>query len=179
MKTKTSSSRAVSRRGFFGASAATYAGMLSGGGGLFQALVARDAHARTTSASRCRGPGYGALSAAGPDLMLPPGFRCAVVSEENQMMTDGFPAPKAMDGMSAFALPNGNIRLIRNHEDREDVSRVRPRPAGSTSTNAGILASRLETHFGPRAAAYDTWATGGCTSLEVEPRGQRRLVDQH
>ncbi|HMJ56864.1 MAG TPA: alkaline phosphatase PhoX [Polyangiaceae bacterium] len=167
----------VSRRGFFGASAAAYAG-IAGGGGLFQALVARDAFARGGGV-RQRGAGYGSLEPAGSDLLLPPGFRYAVVSEEGQIMNDGFPVPKAMDGMSAFSLPNGNIRLIRNHEDREDVSRVRPRPADSTSTNAGILSQMLATHFGPRAAAYDAWATGGCTSLELEPRGHRRLVGQH
>jgi uncharacterized protein len=167
---------AVSRRGFFGASAAAY-GMM-GAGGLFQALVARDAHARAGGV-RQRGAGYGVLEPVGSDLMLAPGFRYVVISEEGQMMNDGFPVPKAMDGMAAFALPNGNIRLIRNHEDREDVSRVRPRPAGSTSPNAGILNHVLATHFGPRAAAYDPWATGGCTSLELEPRGLRRLIDQH
>jgi uncharacterized protein len=178
MKPKTSGSRGVSRRGFFGASTALYGSVLAGGG-LFQALVARDAFAKATGARRGRGPGYGPLSPEGTDLMLPPGFRYAVISEEGQPMSDGFPVPKAMDGMAAFALPNGNIRLIRNHEDREDVSRVRPRPTGSTSTNAGILAARLSTDFGPRAAAYDPWATGGCTSLEVEPNGRRRLVSQH
>ena len=32
-------------------------------------------------------------------------------------MEDGFPTPKAMDGMATFAAPNGNIILVRNHED--------------------------------------------------------------
>ncbi len=172
------SNTSISRRGLLRASLASSAGLL-GGGTLLQATVARNAFAAPARALRRRGTGYGALTVAGAELMLPPGFRYAVISEEGEPMSDGFPTPKAMDGMAAFALPNGNIRLIRNHEDREDVTRVRPRPAGSASTNAGILSSRLGTHYGPRAAAYDAWATGGCTSLEVEPRGQRRLVDEH
>ncbi|HUR56074.1 MAG TPA: hypothetical protein VM029_00085, partial [Opitutaceae bacterium] len=79
----------VSRRGFFGASAAVYGGVV-GGAGLFQALVARDAFAQGGGPRR-RGPGYGNLEPAGLDLLLPPGFRYAVVSEEGQIMNDGFP----------------------------------------------------------------------------------------
>ena len=94
-------------------------------------------------------------------------------------MDDGFPTPKAMDGMAAFPGPNGNIVLVRNHEDGQAGNTLRPRPAGSTSTSAGILAHRLETHYGPRAFAFDAYAAGGTTTLEVEPHGQRRLVSQH
>lgn len=32
-------------------------------------------------------------------------------------MDDGFPAPKAMNGMGTFPLVNGNLMMIRNHED--------------------------------------------------------------
>ncbi len=91
-------------------------------------------------------------------------------------MEDGFPTPKAMDGMATFAAPNGNIILVRNQEDGQAGNTLRPRPAGSTSTSAGILNGRLETHYGPRAFAYDEFAAGGTTTLEVEPHGQRRLV---
>jgi secreted PhoX family phosphatase len=56
---------------------------------------------------------------------------------------------------------------------------LRPRPPGSTSTSAGILANRLELDYGPRAFAYDEFAVGGTTTLEVEPHGQRNLVRQH
>ena len=94
-------------------------------------------------------------------------------------MTDGFPTPKAMDGMAAFPLPNGNVLLIRNHEDNQAPATLRPRPPGSTSTTAGILNSRLDTHYGPRAFAYDAYAGGGTTTLEVEPHGQRALVSEY
>jgi secreted PhoX family phosphatase len=84
-----------------------------------------------------------------------------------------------MDGMGAFPLRNGNVLLIRNHEDNEDPNRLRPRPAVSTSTSAGILNHTLETDFGPRAFAYDAWAGGGTTTLEVETHGKRRVISQH
>ena len=62
--------------------------------------------------------------------------------------------------------------------DRRATRCVRDRP-GSTSTSAGILADRLETHYGPRAFAYDEYAVGGTTTLIVEPHGQRQLVSQY
>ena len=76
-------------------------------------------------------------------------------------MDDGFPTPKAMDGMATFPLPNGNVLLVRNHEDGQAGNTLRPRPPGSTSTSAGILNDRLDTHYGPRAFAFDTYAAGG------------------
>jgi hypothetical protein len=168
----TSPSSRVGRREFLARSAAAGAAGAVGGG-LFQSLVARAALA--SSGSRGRGEGYGRLRPAGDELALPPGFQYAVISTEGDLMDDGFPVPKAMDGMAAFRLRNGNTLLIRNHEDSEAGSRLRPRPAGSTSTSAGILHDTLETHYGPRAHAYDAYAGGGTTSLEVEPHGRRRV----
>jgi hypothetical protein len=162
----------LGRRGFFGAAG----GLAALAGGAFGPLVARQARAAAGGATS--GYGYGPLVPVGDDLALPRGFVYVVVSEEGQTMDDGFPVPKAMDGMCALPLPNGNIRLIRNHEDREDVRRLRPRAATSNSTNEGILNARLATHFGPRAHAYDAYGAGGTTSLEVNPR-TRRLVGQH
>ena len=138
--------------------------------------------ARADAAARGRSrivPAYGHLIPAGNELALPTGFQYSVVSFEGDMMNDGFPVPKAMDGTGAFPLPNGNILLIRNHEDSEPASRLRPRPAGSTSTSAGILNRYLNTDFGPRAAAYDAYTAGGTTSIEVEPGGKRRKVKEH
>jgi hypothetical protein len=69
--------------------------------------------------------------------------------------------PNAFDGMAAFALPNGNVRLIRNHEmvDRPENGR----PIGSPF--------------------YDTKCSGGTTSLEVRITGSApdlrvELVDE-
>jgi secreted PhoX family phosphatase len=165
-----------SRREFLASSAAaSTAGALSGG--LFQALVARAALASPAELGRCEG--YGPLRAAGEELALPSGFQYAVLSTEGDPMDDGFPVPKAMDGMAAFPLANGNVLLIRNHEDSETGARLRPRPPGSTSSTAGILNGILNTHYGPRDFAYDTYAGGGTVSLEVEPRGRRRRVSEH
>jgi uncharacterized protein len=166
----------LNRRQFFARSAVA-AGAASVSGGLFDALLARSAFAGAPNG--LRGIGYGPLRPAGEDLALPVGFQYRVISNEGDPMQDGFPTPKAMDGMAAFAAPNGNILLVRNHEDGQAGNTLRPRPTGSTSTSAGILSHRLETHYGPRAFAFDTYAAGGTSTLEVEPHGQRALVSQH
>jgi secreted PhoX family phosphatase len=98
-------SNRFSRRSFFKRSAITGVATLSGG--LFQALVSRSALA--SDDRRHHGPGYGPLSPAGDELALPPGFHYSIVSTEGDMMEDGYPVPKAMDGMAAFQLRNGNI----------------------------------------------------------------------
>ena len=153
----------LNRRQFFARSAVA-AGATSIGGGLFDALVARSAYAGEPQGRA--GVGYGPLRPAGEDLALPAGFQYRVISNEGDPMDDGFPTPKAMDGMAAFPGPNGNIVLVRNHEDGQSGIALRPRPPGSTSTSAGILAHRLETHYGPRAFAYDEFAVGGTTTLD-------------
>jgi secreted PhoX family phosphatase len=97
-------------------------------------------------ASRGEG-GYGPIAPAGPELALPAGFTYAVLSTAGAPMSDGNPTPNAFDGMAAFRLPNGNVRLIRNHENRNNP-----------------LTARVK---GDAARAYDAKAGGGCTSLEV------------
>ena len=176
----------LNRRQFVARSAmAAGAGAL--GGGLFDALVARSAYAGDPNGHGAqddrrghgRAAGYGPLHVAGDDLALPEGFHYRVVCNEGDPMDDGFPTPKAMDGMATFPLLNGNVLLVRNHEDSQAPNTLRPRPNGSTSTSAGILSHRLGTHYGPRAFAFDSYAVGGTTTLEVEPHGKRRLVRDH
>ena len=168
---------ALNRREFFARSALGASATAVGVGGL-NGLVARAAYGGTPPGSG-NDVGYGPLRPAGDDLALPPGFQYRVISNEGDQMDDDFPTPKAMDGMATFPGPNGNILLVRNHEDNQAGAVLRPRPAGSTSTSAGILNSVLDTDYGPRAFAYDAYAGGGTTTLEVEPRGQRRLVRQY
>ena len=92
--------------------------------------------------------GYGALVAAGEELSLPAGFAYTVISTSGQPMSDGRPTPNAFDGMAAFALPGGKVRLIRNHENRDTP-----------------LTATLK---GDRTLAYDPKA-GGCTvTLDVQ-----------
>ena len=160
---------AVSRRSFFQSPIALASGLF--GGLVERARAANDGR-------RMASEGYGPVRPAGDYLALPPGFECSLVSYEGEMMDDGFPVPLAMDGMATFPLTNGNILLVRNHEDSEAGNRFRPRPAVTTSTTAGMLVPVLETHYGPRRFAYDAYAGGGTTSIEWDPR-QRRRVREH
>ncbi|MCC6317101.1 MAG: DUF839 domain-containing protein [Gemmatimonadaceae bacterium] len=102
--------------------------------------------------------GYGPLQVAGPELALPQGFSYTVISRAGQPMSDGRQTPNAFDGMATFALPNGNVRLIRNHENRD------------SSPNAKLK--------GDVATAWDPKGGGGTTSLEVriDADGQCTLV---
>ncbi len=102
--------------------------------------------------------GYGPLVQSGPELALPEGFTYTLLSRNGAPMSDGSPTPGAFDGMAAFALPNGNVRLIRNHENRD---------------LPGIAVVK-----GNAATAYDSRAGGGTTSLEVRiaATGEPKLV---
>jgi hypothetical protein len=105
--------------------------------------------------------GYGPIAPA-PDLRdgvnrisLPAGFQYRSFGVAGDIMSDGNPTPLAHDGMTALLLPNGNTRLIRNHEDRNVPGQ------GSV--------------FGDPTKKYDPLAGGGCVSLEVNP-ATRTLV---
>jgi uncharacterized protein len=109
--------------------------------------------------------GYGPLvrSEDCPEFLVPSGFRCIRLSTTKSPSTvnPSLIVPSAVDGMGSFALPNGNVRLIRNHEVVDDAERARP--------------------IG--AQPYDAKAGGGTTSLEVEIRAEGtsldvRLVDE-
>ncbi|MEX2583718.1 MAG: alkaline phosphatase PhoX [Gemmatimonadota bacterium] len=136
----------LNRRGFLLSAAVlggTFAPSLRG-------LVAYGAAARPQSASRPwvdANEGYGPLVVAGPELALPEGFQYMKLGVEGSLMSDGVSTPRAHDGMAAFPMPNGNIRLIRNHEDRDAPANAR-------------LRGRPET-------AYDRLGGGGTTSLEI------------
>ncbi len=103
-------------------------------------------------------PGYGPLRAVGDELALPASFGYALFGVEGEPMSDGRPTPRAHDGMAAFPLPNGNVRLLRNHEDRDPAE--------------------LATLRGDPERAYDRAAGGAVTSLEVaiDADGAPRLV---
>ncbi len=144
----------MSRREFLATGAGAGIGMLA-----LQGLVARGAMAVPSKGRKKAGKGdggYGPLSPAGPELALPAGFQYVMFGVEESTMSDGNPTPKGHDGMAAFALPNGNVRLIRNHEDRDNA------------LNATVN--------GDPSTAYDSKGGGGTTSLEVRPGGNRDLV---
>ncbi|HEY2949726.1 MAG TPA: alkaline phosphatase PhoX [Micromonosporaceae bacterium] len=83
-------------------------------------------------------------------LWLPEGFayRSFHDTEDPIVLEDGTRLPGRHDGMGAFAGPNGNVLLVRNHELNN------PGPA-----------------FGP-GTPYDPMAQGGTTTVEVTPFGE-------
>ena len=95
--------------------------------------------------------GYGDLNVDPdcPELLIPPGFRCVKLSETLQpsKANPSFIVPQALDGMAAYGMPNPDrIRLVRNHEIRD---------------NAGVAPP-----FG--GSPYDPLAGAGTTTLEVK-----------
>ncbi|HUF13425.1 MAG TPA: alkaline phosphatase PhoX [Longimicrobiales bacterium] len=127
-------------------------------GGLIAYAVDPRAGGSRHGATR-RTPGYGPLRPAGPELELPEGFRYAKFGVQGDRMSDGLPTPLAHDGMAAFAGPDDDVLLVRNHE-------VRSRP----------LETALDEEF-----AYDRLAGGGTTTLRVRiaSDGMPRLVADH
>jgi secreted PhoX family phosphatase len=89
-------------------------------------------------------------------LALPAGFSYVTFGHIGSRMSDGHTTPLALDGMSAFQGPNGTVRLIRNHEDRN--------PPGSGS----VPASRR---------AYDPSAGGGTSTLDFDQRTRTLVRD--
>lgn len=108
------------------------------------------------------GTGYGALYRT-PDqngdeiLALPGGFHYVTFGRTGEPMSDGSPTPRAHDGMTCFEMPGGTIRLIRNHE-------LRNAP--------GDMALAV---LGPAGMRYDALASGGCVTLDFDPRQMRLL----
>jgi secreted PhoX family phosphatase len=142
-----------SRRQFLRRAAA-----VSGGAAFAPSLVgltawSKDAWAASVPARDGPAAGYGDLvpSEDVPELWLPRRFRCVRLSEtlKPSRVNPALIVPAAVDGMGAFALPNGNVRLIRNHEVGDDAGRAKP--------------------IGVRP--YDELGGGGTTSLEVAVRG--------
>jgi uncharacterized protein len=88
-------------------------------------------------------------------LALPAGFSYVTFGYIGSQMSDGNVTPLALDGMAAFRGPDGTVRLIRNHEDRNNPG------TGSVG--------------GDPAAKYDETAGGGTSTLDYHP-GTRRLV---
>lgn len=124
---------------------------------------ATPAEARAAAAGRHawqRALGYGELVRADcPEFLIPAEFRCTRISTalSPSSARPDLIVPNAFDGMATFALPNGNVRLIRNHEmvDR--------------ATNARAIGT----------PHYDARASGGTTSLEVRIEGSGMDLEFH
>ncbi len=124
---------------------------LSEAQGLAPPAVPAGSPASAASVEPRRAPDYGQLVASSdsPQFEIPEGFRCVALSSGGvaSSVRSGLEVPNAFDGMAAFPLPNGNVRLIRNHEMVDSATSPHARPIG-------------EPYYDPRA-------TGGTTSLEV------------
>ena len=124
---------------------------LSKAQGLAPPAVPAGSPASAASVEPRRAPDYGQLVASSdsPQFEIPEGFRCVALSSGGvaSSVRSGLEVPNAFDGMAAFPLPNGNVRLIRNHEMVDSATSPHARPIG-------------EPYYDPRA-------TGGTTSLEV------------
>jgi secreted PhoX family phosphatase len=148
----------IDRREFFGAafagSSALFAPSLAGLATWNASTPAELRALLNRRAKRQQRGGYGPLvpSSTCPELSIPRDFRVVKVSETflPSSANAEFTVPPAVDGMAAFALPNGNVRLIRNHEVGDPAVRARP--------------------FGKKP--YDKRAGGGTTSLEVRIVGK-------
>ncbi|KPC82830.1 MULTISPECIES: alkaline phosphatase PhoX [Streptomyces] len=138
--------RLATRRQILAGSAATAASVAFTGA--FTELFSGTAEARGHS-------GYGPL-VPDPDglLDLPKGFRYRVLSREGDPLLSGEGlVPSNHDGMAAFAGRNGRVHLVRNHENRVTGKIGVPTVEGLT---------------------YDPMGKGGCTSLEIDGRGNVR-----
>ena len=89
-------------------------------------------------------------------LALPAGFSYVTFGYIGSQMSDGNQTPLALDGMAAFHGPRGTVRLIRNHEDRNDPGK------GSVPRDED---------------AYDQSAGGGTSTLDYDPRSRSLVRD--
>lgn len=142
------------RRDFFKRSAAGVVSATTLG-----VLAAHSARARADDGA-VKTRGYGPLVRT-PDqngqeiLALPQGFTYVTFSKTGDPLMDGTGAvPRNHDGMACFARPDGTIRLIRNHENR----------------NAAGVPTLGVPHTGSR---YDAKAFGGTVTIDFDPVAMR------
>ena len=92
---------------------------LAATGSAFAGLLASGAVLRATPGTGGM-PGGGSYGPLVPDpagvLDLPKGFSYRIISRLGDAMDDGGTVPDRADGMGCFALPDGAIALVRNHE---------------------------------------------------------------
>ena len=111
-------------------------GLLAGSAAVVQPLEAL-AHVVQTYGRAPEVDGYGPLTPVAdettglPLLQLPDGFRYLSMGWTGDPLEGGLATPPAHDGMAAFAVDDGLIALVRNHErvagPAFSRSRLRPR----------------------------------------------------
>ena len=91
--------------------------MLKGAGSAFAALLATSQAGRALAQVAGAAAPYDPLQKDPQALIdLPSGFSYRVISRMGDAMDDGGTVPDRADGMGCFALANGKIALVRNHE---------------------------------------------------------------
>jgi hypothetical protein len=152
--------RSIGRRRFLKGAAA-----LAGGVALAPAFQGLNLLGLNGRASAAPGDGgYGPLEPVADlrdgvaRLALPKGFQYRSFSVSGETMSDGNKVPYAHDGMASLNMPDGTIRLVRNHEDRN--------AAASMNKSVG----------GPAGTKYDALGGGGTTTLVIDPES-RELVE--
>ncbi|MEL7518661.1 MAG: alkaline phosphatase PhoX [Pseudomonadota bacterium] len=100
------------RRQILGSTAAAFAGFAASCAGAKVKQNDRAALTVTTGAA----PKTALVADPNGLLDLPEGFSYRVLSQKGDAMDDGLTVPDAADGMGCFALANGDIALVRNHE---------------------------------------------------------------
>jgi hypothetical protein len=95
--------------------------------------------------------GYGPLSNDQGILLLPEGFRMRAFGAIGDPMSDGSPTPIALDGMAAFPHGSGRVRLVRNHEDRNDPP---GRPSAPSPTTRWPERGRPRSRSAPTASCW-------------------------
>jgi secreted PhoX family phosphatase len=90
---------------------------LAATGTAFAALAASGCVLREAQATDSGDPFYGPLVPDPEGLLdLPRGFSYRILSRLGDAMQDGNKVPDNADGMGCFALPGGQLALVRNHE---------------------------------------------------------------
>lgn len=153
----------ITRRGF---AAASIAALALGGWARLGSAQAGDTY-------RNEVPGYGPLKADPAGYFdLPEGFSYRVLAQAGEVMDDGFIAPDNFDGMGCFALADGKLALVRNHE-LSPGSEAKG-PAG----NDPVLEARLAAATPFDRGQGGRVLPGGTTTLVLDARGEK-VLRQH
>lgn len=117
---------------------------------------------------------YGPLerSAACPELDLPHGFTCEIVSERGQRLTGGEPVPDSADGMGSFAVDSSHVALVRNHEIAD------PRLGGTTTILYDHKEGKRREHYRSLVGTRRNCA-GGVTPWGTWLSCEEDLTDGH
>lgn len=106
----------------------------------FAAYLAAGCRPGRVSAAVTKASPYGPLRSDPAGVLdLPEGFSYQVISRLGDPMDDGGTVPDCADGMGCFALANGQIVLVRNHELKAHHDGGGNIPSGFDSNDAGRI----------------------------------------